>query len=78
MLPDRSYWHERVGYNYRITNLQAAIGHSQLWRINEVLQRIGDAAIGLDAKPTEREGRQQEASGTSGPPYGTGRATEPR
>jgi perosamine synthetase len=39
MSPDRSYWHERVGYNYRITNLQAAIGHSQLWRINEVLQR---------------------------------------
>ena len=39
MSPDRSYWHERVGYNYRITNLQAAIGQSQLWRINEVLQR---------------------------------------
>src|SRR5262249_52633483 len=26
MVPDRSYWHERVGYNYRMTNLQAAIG----------------------------------------------------
>jgi perosamine synthetase len=39
MSPDRSYWHERVGYNYRITNLQAAIGQSQLWRINEVLKR---------------------------------------
>ncbi len=37
--PDRSYWHERVGYNYRITNLQAAIGESQLWRINGTLQR---------------------------------------
>jgi perosamine synthetase len=39
MSPDRSYWHERVGYNYRMTNLQAAIGQSQLWRVNEVLQR---------------------------------------
>ena len=39
MSPDRSYWHERVGYNYRITNLQAAIGQSQLWCVNEVLQR---------------------------------------
>ena len=39
MSPDRSYWHERVGYNYRITNLQAAIGQSQIWRIDEVLQR---------------------------------------
>ena len=37
--PSRSYWHERVGYNYRITNLQAAIGHSQLWRIDETLAR---------------------------------------
>jgi perosamine synthetase len=39
MSPDRSYWHERVGYNYRITNLQAAIGESQLWRIKGTLQR---------------------------------------
>lgn len=39
MSPDRAYWHESVGYNYRITNLQAAIGESQLWRINGTLQR---------------------------------------
>ncbi|SKA20806.1 perosamine synthetase [Enhydrobacter aerosaccus] len=39
MTPNRSYWHERVGYNYRITNLQAAIGYSQLWRIEDTLKR---------------------------------------
>lgn len=39
MSPDKSYWHERVGFNYRITNLQAAIGSSQLWRIDETLAR---------------------------------------
>lgn len=39
MTPGRSYWHERVGYNYRLTNLQAAIGHAQLWRIEDVLAR---------------------------------------
>jgi perosamine synthetase len=39
MSPDRSYWHERVGYNYRITNLQAAIGQSQLLCVNDALQR---------------------------------------
>jgi perosamine synthetase len=39
MSPERSYWHERVGYNYRITNLQAAIGESQLWRIEKTLRR---------------------------------------
>ncbi len=39
MSPDRSYWHERVGYNYRLTNLQAAIGQAQLWRIDGTLER---------------------------------------
>lgn len=39
MAPDRAYWHERVGYNYRMTNLQAAIGQSQLWRIDRILGR---------------------------------------
>jgi perosamine synthetase len=37
--PDCSYWHERVGYNYRMTNLQAAIGLNQLWRIDQTLAR---------------------------------------
>lgn len=37
--PDCSYWHERVGYNYRMTNLQAAIGLNQLWRIDRTLAR---------------------------------------
>jgi len=31
------YWHEVVGYNYRMTNLQAAIGLAQLERIDEIL-----------------------------------------
>lgn len=39
MSPERAYWHERVGYNYRITNLQAAIGGAQLWRIGGTLRR---------------------------------------
>ena len=39
MAPNRSFWHERVGYNYRMTNLQAAIGQTQLWRIDQTLDR---------------------------------------
>lgn len=31
------YWHEVVGFNYRMTNLQAAIGLAQLERIEEIL-----------------------------------------
>lgn len=37
MMKNRKYWHDRVGYNYRITNLQAAIGLAQLERIEELL-----------------------------------------
>ena len=31
----REYWHDVVGYNYRMTNIQAAIGLAQLERIEE-------------------------------------------
>lgn len=30
MREDRRYWHDLVGYNYRLTNLQAAVGCAQL------------------------------------------------
>ena len=41
----RRYWHEVVGYNYRLTNLQAAILLGQLKRADELLsmqQRVID------------------------------------
>jgi perosamine synthetase len=39
MSRQRRYFHEERGYNYRITNLQAALGVAQLERIDEFLQR---------------------------------------
>lgn len=39
MAADRAYWHEAVGFNYRMTNLQAALGSAQLSRIDQTLQR---------------------------------------
>jgi len=36
---EHAYWHERVGYNYRMTNLQAAMGSAQIGQIDRVLQR---------------------------------------
>ena len=42
---NKKYWHEIVGYNYRLTNLQAAIGVAQLERIDTILrnrQKIED------------------------------------
>ena len=38
MSPSKKYWHDVVGFNYRMTNLQAAIGCAQLERIEEILR----------------------------------------
>ena len=35
----REYWHDVVGYNYRMTNIQAAIGLAQLERIEEKVSK---------------------------------------
>jgi perosamine synthetase len=35
----RKYWHTEIGYNYRLTNLQAAVGLAQLARIDALLAR---------------------------------------
>lgn len=37
MSKDRRYWHDVVGYNYRMTNMQAAVGVAQLERIDQIL-----------------------------------------
>jgi perosamine synthetase len=39
MSPQRQYWHEVVGFNYRMTNLNAALGVAQLERMEELLAR---------------------------------------
>lgn len=36
---ERRFFHEDLGYNFRLTNLQAAIGLAQLERIEELIQR---------------------------------------
>lgn len=33
------YWHREIGYNYRLTNMQAAIGLAQLSRVDELIER---------------------------------------
>ena len=39
MSPERRYWHLEAGFNYRLTNLQAAVGVAQMERVDEILQR---------------------------------------
>jgi perosamine synthetase len=38
MSKEKRYWHLYAGYNYRMTNLQAAIGLAQMERIDDFLQ----------------------------------------
>ncbi|WP_244613736.1 DegT/DnrJ/EryC1/StrS family aminotransferase [Nitrobacter winogradskyi] len=37
MRQDKRYWHDVVGYNFRLTNLQAAIGCAQLEHLDDIL-----------------------------------------
>lgn len=37
MQKDKRYWHTHIGYNFRLTNLQAAIGLAQLEQIDTII-----------------------------------------
>ena len=39
MNPDRRYWHDIIGFNYRMTNLQAALGVAQLQKIDRLINK---------------------------------------
>jgi perosamine synthetase len=39
MSPDKRYWHTEIGYNYRMTNIQAAMGVAQMEKIEEYVER---------------------------------------
>lgn len=39
LAPNREYWHDVIGYNYRMTNICAAIGLAQLEKINNILEK---------------------------------------
>ncbi len=39
MSKTKRYWHTELGYNYRITNIQAALGLAQLHRIDSIIKK---------------------------------------
>ena len=39
MSKDKKYWHTEIGFNYRMTNLQAALGLAQFYRIDEIITK---------------------------------------
>lgn len=44
MQQEHRYWHTEVGFNYRMTNLQAAVGVAQMARINAFIARKREIA----------------------------------
>jgi perosamine synthetase len=36
---NREYWHDLIGYNYRMTNIEAAIGCAQLEKVDHIVER---------------------------------------
>jgi dTDP-4-amino-4,6-dideoxygalactose transaminase len=64
------YEHEEIGYNYRLSNILAALGRAQLERLPEMIARrkqiqsfYGDALAGIEGLNV-----------TQDPPWGTGNA----
>ena len=39
MSPNKTYWHEFLGFNYRMTNLQASVGYAQLKKSNLIIEK---------------------------------------
>ena len=44
LAPYREYWHDVIGYNYRMTNIEAAIGLAQLERAQDFIRRKREIA----------------------------------
>jgi perosamine synthetase len=50
MSPQRRYWHERLGFNYRMTNLQAALGCAQMEQLGGFLRARQDLFHGYEKR----------------------------
>jgi perosamine synthetase len=61
MDPDRIYWHPVIGYNYRMTNITAAIGVGQMEKSAWHLQRRREVALRYRVKLQNIPGLQLQA-----------------
>jgi perosamine synthetase len=57
MDPKRRYWFEVVGYNYRMTNIQAAIGTAQMETVDIALAQRAQLAVWYDEALAGLEGQ---------------------
>jgi perosamine synthetase len=56
MSKDKRYWHEVIGYNYRLTNIQAAIGVAQMEKFQDILNNKIKISSSYDSYFKEVEG----------------------
>jgi len=59
---EKHFWHQHIGFNYRMTNMQAALGLAQLERIDELL-KLRDRVTKLYTE------RLQDVDGITTPPH---------
>lgn len=59
MNPNKRYWHDIIGFNYRMTNLQAAVGVAQLNKLDNFLdkKRSIAALYAKNLKQLEEDGK---------------------
>jgi perosamine synthetase len=64
--PVQEYWHDARGYNYRMTNICAAIGTAQLEHANDIVERKREVAnwydIYLAGLPVKRQAEPRHSS----------------
>ena len=53
--PGAGYWHDEVGFNYRMTNLHSAVGLAQLERLAEMITAKQDIARSYDTAINGRD-----------------------
>lgn len=67
MSPQKRYWHDQMGFNYRMTNLQAALGCAQMEQLETFLERRRSLFAGYAERLSDVPGLRlnREAQGTT-------------
>jgi len=57
MNPGKRYWHDIIGFNYRMTNMQAGVGVAQLAKLNKFIKIKGEIARWYSTRLKELESK---------------------